>query len=296
MKNIFSIYHPLVIFTYIVSALAFAMLTFNPVYVILSFYIGSLYSIYLLGIKKYISTLKFGVVLFIVVAIANPMFNHQGLTVLFYNPWDNPITLEAFAYGLSSGGMLVSIFIWFNCYNGLINNDKFMYLFGRILPTIALMLSMIMKWVPVTKNRISIINNSQKSLGLGVNMGTKKQKINRCIRVTSILMSWSLEDSIETADSMKARGYGCTKRTSYSVYKWGTHDIISMFIISLLVIVNGVLILGGYSTYEYYPTFSGNLFGVANLFAYGLYIILLAYPLLLEGKEEIVWKLLKYRT
>lgn len=293
MNNIFSIYHPLVIFTYVVSALVFTMLTLNPVYIIISFYIASLYSIYLVGIKKYLSTLKFGLILFIVVAVANPIFNHVGQTVLFYSPWDNPITLEAFVYGLCSGGMLLCIFIWFNCYNALIDNDKFMYLFGRILPTISLMLSMIMKWVPVTKNKIININNAQKGLGLGVNMGTKKQKINRCIRVTSILMSWSLEDSLETADSMNARGYGCTKRTSFSVYKWGNHDIISMVIICLLVIINGVLILGGFSSFEFYPTFSGSLFDSIRLFAYGVYILLLIYPLLIEGKEEVLWTLYK---
>lgn len=293
MNNIFSIYHPLVIFTYILSALVFTMLTLNPVYVIISFYMASLYAIYLVGMKKYLSTLKFGLVLFIVVAIANPIFNNMGMTVLFYSPWDNPITLEAFVYGLCSGGMLMSIFIWFNCYNALIDNDKFMYLFGRMLPTIALMLSMIMKWIPITRNKITTINNAQKSMGLGVNMGTTKQKISRGIRVASILMSWSMEDSIETADSMKARGYGSAKRTSYSTYHWGRHDMISMIIVGILVIINGAIIFGRASTFEFYPTFTKNIFTTSYLLSYGGYILLLAYPLLLETKEEIQWILSK---
>lgn len=291
MNNIFTIYHPLVIFTYIMAALIFTMLTANPIYVIISFCLGSLYSIYLLGTKKYLATLKFGLVLFIVVAIANPIFNSNGMTILFYTPWDNPITLEAFVYGLCTGGMLLNIFIWFTCYNKLIDNDKFMYLFGWTLPTIAMMLSMIMKWIPVTRNKITTITNAQKSLGLGVNMGSTKQKIDRGIRMSSILMSWSLEDSIETADSMKARGYGSTKRTSYSVYKWGRHDIASMVIIGLLVIINVIFILGEFSTFEFYPTLSGDIFSPTHLVSYSAYILLLAYPLLLEGKEEVKWKL-----
>lgn len=293
MNNTFSIYHPVVIFTYVVSALVFTMLTLNPVYVVISLYVGSLYSIYLVGMKKYVKTLKYSLILFLVVAIANPIFTHEGLTVLFYNPWDNPVTLEAFAYGLCSGAMLACIFIWFNCYNALINNDKFLYIFGRFLPTISLMLSMIMKWIPVTKNKITSINNAQKAMGLGISTGTKKEKVQRGIRVTSILMSWSMEDSLETADSMKARGYGCTKRTSFSVYKWGKHDVISMVIICVLVIINGILILGGFSKFEFYPTFSGAVFDSTHLISYGFYLLLLCYPLLLEGKEEISWTLSK---
>lgn len=295
MNNIFSIYHPIVIFTYVVSVLVFTMLTLNPVNVMLSFYVGSLYSIYLMDFKEYLKTLKYSMILFVVVAIANPFFNHEGLTVLFYNPWDNSITLEAIAYGINSGAMLASVFIWFRCYNALMNNDKFLYIFGKFLPTISLMLSMIMKWIPVTKHKITSIHNAQKALGMGMDTGSREIKIQRGIRLTSILMSWSMEDSLETADSMKARGYGCMKRTSYSIFSWGTHDIISMILISILIIIDGSLIIGGVSSFDFYPTFSGGLFTPEKLVSYCIYLFLLSYPLLLEGKEEIQWVLSRQR-
>ncbi len=81
------------------------------------------------------------------IAIANPLFNHRGSTALFYIGL-NPVTLEALLYGVCSAGMLISVFIWFRCYLSLMTNDKFLYLFGRIAPATALIVSMYTKVDP----------------------------------------------------------------------------------------------------------------------------------------------------
>ncbi len=38
------------------------------------------------------------------------------------------------------------------------------------------------------------------------------------------MVTWSLENAIETADSMRARGYGLPGRTSFSIYRFDSRD------------------------------------------------------------------------
>lgn len=89
-------------------------------------------------------------------AILNPIFNHKGLTVLFYLK-RNPVTLESVAYGAASGVMLGSVLLIFSCFNRIITDDKILYLFGRIIPSLAVVLSMALRFVPLfttqAKNR-----------------------------------------------------------------------------------------------------------------------------------------------
>lgn len=40
----------------------------------------------------------------------------------------------------------------------------------------------------------------------------------------SILVTWALENAIETSDSMRSRGYGLKGRTAFSIYKFTKKD------------------------------------------------------------------------
>lgn len=284
MRHIFTVYHPSVVFLYLAAALACTMLSMQPVYLLISFAAGSIYAVYLNGARKYFSSLKFALVMFAVIAVLNPLFNHRGLTVLFYLAGE-PVTLEAFAYGLCAGLMLLNVFIWFSCYDVLMTNDKFLYLFGKILPATALMVSMTLKLIPQTAYRARCIMNAQEGLVSG--RRKKKQRFKNGVRSASVLMGWGMEDSIETADSMRARGYGARKRTAFSIFRMGRHDIFSLAAVGILASLSVVCIVLFGGKFMYYPCLK-NLEG--NIWAYIPYAILLFYPLLLEGRERLTWK------
>jgi len=287
MKHIFKIYHPAVVFLYIMTALIFTMITQNPVCIAVSFLAASGYSIYLNGTKRYLKTLRFVAVLIIVICIMNPLFNHNGTTILFYL-FGNPITLETCLFGISSAGMLSSILVWFTCYNAIMPNEKFLFLFGRVMPTIALMLSMILRLVPVTRYKIRCINNASRALGIKAK--SKRQRIAHGVRSSSILLSWMMEDSIETAESMNARGYGSAKRTSFIEYKWTAHDIISLIVIALLCAATVYMMIAQFSQFKYYPKINGDLFSPVSILGYAVYAALLCFPLILELREKIRWR------
>jgi len=214
------------------------------------------------------------------------------------------VTLEALVYGISMGGMLVSVFIWFQCYQTLITNDKFMFLFARIAPTSAMVVSMITKFIPVTSQKLRGIRDARKAIsGTGSSSGTiyseekddknktkeksgKMKLIKNGINTVSILMSRCLEDSIETADSMRARGYGTCKRTVFAAPQLRSHDIISICFCSGLF----VFFMQSILMPEVKPTFFPILkFGRIDPLVLLLYATMLMWPLLIGIKDGLFY-------
>lgn len=100
-----------------------SMFSMSPVFLVLSFFTGFGYSVILGGWKSIRFNLIFAVPVLFFTMIINPLSNHRGVTVLFYLN-DNAITLEAILYGLASAAMLVSVVMWFSCFNKIMTSDK----------------------------------------------------------------------------------------------------------------------------------------------------------------------------
>ena len=63
--------------------------------------------------------------------------------------------------------------------------DKFVYLFGRIIPALSLVLSMALRFVPRFLNQLGVIRNGQKAMGRDVSEGRLLDRIKyglRCFR------------------------------------------------------------------------------------------------------------------
>ena len=132
MKDCFSTYHPIINFTYFAAIFAFSMFERHPVFLGISCVCALIYSVYLKGRKAALFALCAALPIFIVSTVLNPIFNHEGYTLLFYMKNGNPVTLESILFGMVSGAMLVAILMWFSCFNEVISSDKFIYLFGQI--------------------------------------------------------------------------------------------------------------------------------------------------------------------
>ena len=110
-------------------------------------------------------------------------------------------------------------------------------------------------------------------------------------RTFSITTTWALENSIYTADSMKARGFGTGRRTNYSNYKFQKRDylLIGWLVILWLVVVFS---LEREKVYTYYYPF---IQVKNNVVVYLIYGLLCLTPVLINVKEEIRWLILKSR-
>ena len=83
-----------------------------------------------------------------------------------------------------------------------------MYLFGRVIPALSLVLSMTLRFVPLFRRQLEVVRQAQFCIGRDASCGSVWQRVRRAVTIFSIMVTWALENAIETADSMKSRGYG----------------------------------------------------------------------------------------
>lgn len=84
-----------------------------------------------------------------------------------------------------------------------------------------------------------------------------QERVSRLARLTSVLMGWSMEDSLETADAMRARGWSSeTRRTSYRRWRFGRADALALAVVLGLGMLCAVLAWAVASSYRFYPTMS----------------------------------------
>ena len=293
MKDTFSGFHPVVNFIYFLAVLLFSMFFMHPILLLISAVSATLYSVYMKGAKAVAFSIKIVIPILVLAAIVNPAFNHQGVTILAYLPSGNPLTLESIIYGVAAAFMLASVIQWFSCYNEVMTSDKFVYLFGRVIPSLSLVLSMTLRFVPKFKAQLAVVRNAQRCIGRDVSTGSNIQRLKNAVKILSIMITWALENAIETADSMKSRGYGLPGRTAFSIYRFEKRDGAALGIIlvlSIYVLVGKIL---GAIDWIYYPVMSGFTFSAFTVSVCFAYCLLCLFPLILNIKEDIKWKRLQ---
>lgn len=277
----FSYYHPLVNFLFFVAVIGFTVVIQHPAYLAAGLLSGLLYSSILYGRKTFRFLLAL-VPVFLLIAFINPLFNTAGKTVLF-SYWGRPYTFEALCYGFVVAAMFLSMMLWFGCYNVVLTSDKFTSLFGNLIPALSLLLVMILRLIPSFTKKAVQISGCRRCIGKGVlESGRFKEKLHDGITVLSALTDWALEGSVISSDSMRARGYGAAKRSSFRIYQMKKRDwllLAAMLLMSAAVIVFADLYV------EIIPEF----YAPAVNWVFPLYCLLFLIPSILHVKEEILW-------
>lgn len=289
MKDAFSSYHPVVNVTYFALVIAFSMILMHPACLAISFLFAFAYSVRLNGKRAWKFNLLYMLPLLIVTALINPAFNHEGVTILLYLHSGNPLTLESITYGIASAAMFIAVICWFSCYNAVMTSDKFIYLFGRVVPALSLVLSMALRFVPQFKAQFIAVSEAQRCIGRDISNGSMIARLRQGIRILSIMTTWMLENGIETAASMRSRGYGLKGRTAFSLYRFDRRDREALLAIAL---AGGYIVAGNYAKamyYRYFPSMRGVEMSVYSLSVFAAYALLCAIPILINVREEIRW-------
>ncbi|WP_412610448.1 energy-coupling factor transporter transmembrane component T [Candidatus Pseudoruminococcus sp.] len=278
----FSEHNSIAIFVHFMLTIIIAMFIQNPIILLLALFGSILY--YAVTFRKISAkTLIFWILLFLLISLINPIFSHKGETVLLFIN-GKAITLEALFYGINNGIMILAVMIWFLVFSEIMTSDKVMYIFGKFSPRLALLVSMSLRYIPLYRQRASIINNAQKTMGL-YKESNIVDNVKGGMRVTSSLITWSLETSVDTADSFAARGGELKHRNSFSIFKFRKNDvaliIISIVLFSAVISAQAMGIL----SVDYYS--SGNFlnklsFEFIAIVAYSAYFILSVIPFILE--------------
>ena len=292
-RDTFSGYHPGINFLYFGLVFLFTMFLLHPVSLLISLGCALCYAIYLNGRKAVRFSLRFLLPMMLLAAVLNPAFNHEGATVLTYLPSGNPLTMESMLYGLTAALMLAAVITWFSCYNAVMTSDKFVYLFGRVIPALSLVLSMTLRFVPKFKAQLQVVSEAQRCIGRDTSEGSLLQRAKNAITIFSIMVTWALENAIETADSMKSRGYGLPGRTAFSIYRFDERDKTAL----LWLLFCGVYLLSGWAaggfSWRYYPTIRGAAVTPFTVSFQIVYLALCLTPVILNRWEDKKWKLLR---
>ncbi len=291
--NEFRTYHPIVNFMYFLCVIGFSMFLMHPVSLGITLVCSILYVLVLKGRKAAFISISTALPMMLLASVMNPLFNHAGITVITYLPSGNPLTAEAFYYGAAAAAMLASVIFYFSCYNEVFTSDKFIYLFGRIIPSLSLVFSMTLKFIPEFLSRLREITNVQRTLGRDISQGNILKRLKCGMKILSILITYSLESAIETADSMKSRGYGLLGRTSYSIFHFDKRDLKALLWIVILSLTVFTGILSGVLEYSYFPVFVVGELSALTVFIHTVYSFLCMTPVIIELREEYRWKAIK---
>lgn len=222
-------------------------------------------------------------------ALLNPLFNHEGATVLARFPGGSALTLESAAYGAAAAAMLFAVLCWFSCYNAVITTDKFIYLFGRVIPAMSLVISMTLRFVPRFRAQFRAVSAAQRCMGREISDGGTLRRAKNALTILSVMVTWSLENAVETADSMKSRGYGLQGRTAFSIYRFEKRDAAALL---FLLLCGGYVLAGvwaGGFSWSYFPVMGGRAFHPYDASVFGVYLALCLFPVLLDLSEEWAW-------
>lgn len=256
-KNYFSYFHPVTLLLYFLLLMIIIFLCDYGAVLVYAFISFSICVIYSEGIKAYIKALIYYVMLTVVMGCFNCIFNHSGENIFLYVN-DTPLTLDSLFYGIYTGLMISCLLMWFRLFNRSVDNGKINYVIGRRFPVIGLIISMCFSF---TKRFKIKLNNMQQSL---YTLGFKKLSIKNASVTLNALMNVMLKDSVLTADSMTARGYGSKHRRLYDRYVFSIRDII-------FIIVSVALF-------------------ICAVFFSQIIIPLILAPLFYNLYEEILWK------
>ena len=250
----FSKRHPMVNFLFFMGAIGFGIVIQHPAYLIAGFVCGTTYYLLLNG-RKGIKFLLALLPLFLFMTTINPLFNVYGKTLLFH-VFGRPYTLEALLYGAAIAAVLVVMLIWFGCYNVVLTSDKFTSLFGNLIPSLSLLLVMVLRLIPNLMRKAAQLTGARKSIGKGiVENATNKEKVSDGMTILSALADWALEGGVVTGDSMRSRGYGSAKRTSFMIYRMTGIDAALLVLQCFLAAAVLMTVLSGGTTATYTPDY-----------------------------------------
>lgn len=289
-RNAFAAYHPAVVFAFLVGAIVLCVLINDPIIQFAGFLCAAAYCFCLDGRRGWRPVL--GVLLLGgAVAVINPLLNTRGETLLFSWWGARPYTLEALIYGISMGLMLGTVLLWFFAYNKMMTGDRLTYLFGRFAPSLGMVFTMVLRLVPSYQRKAQEIAEVRTCIGRSPSTGRLLERVDAGTSVLSALVTWALEGSIDTADSMRSRGYGTGRRTRYAKYRFTLRDGIALATMTVLFAVALAGVFAGANTVEFFPALSFPQTSPTGFFCAAASVAFLLLPTLICWGEAISWSI-----
>lgn len=264
--------HPAVCFLYLLAVLGLTAFASDPVTAAISL-AGAL----LLAILSDVKGMGWFAAVAVAAGLANFLFVHNGETALFF-VGDLAFTLEALCYGLFTGAVLAAVCLWGACAVRFVTSDKYVWLFGRAFPAAGLVLSCAIRFVP------QFIRTAREFTAIqGAN------SVRERLHAFSASVGYSAERAMDSSLSMKARGYGTAKRTSFSVYRFTGYTASALASVLLCAGTVLALLISGAGRFYFYPALSDIPSNAADIVLYCAFAALCLLPSAVIIYRNIMW-------
>lgn len=227
--------------------------------------------------------LRYCTPLAIFILLFNFLFNHNGVTVLFCI-LDYPFTAEALAYSLFSALSFLAAIFWLSAFSEFIGSDRVYGLFSGVSKNLAVIFALTLRLLPKILEDGAELGLSKKG------GGARQNRLASYMLDLSALFSGVLEDSFETAISMKARGALLPKCKRKRVRRLRLPDLVLVFLSAAAVCCYFIFRLHAYS---FYPVFLFSVSGAGEETAWGFLAIFVFLPQIAVLSEGIRWKYIR---
>lgn len=239
-------FHPIAILALFSAMIGGLMISDHPIFIAVSL-LGALSSLFALEPPKRLKGELFGyITLLILMMILNPLLVHRGSTpLLFIN--GKAITREAILFGIDSSFRLFSGILWCRGFSIAMTSERLFCLTGKLSPKLTAVLMMSVGFVPKLVEQSKRLDTfAPRSENSSIFC-----KLRRKARIFSALVTRAIEDGMQSADSMSARGFELGGRTSYSRFRIRSADIV--LILLSAVSLASCLIFGRDTRIVFYP-------------------------------------------
>jgi energy-coupling factor transport system permease protein len=241
--------HPVVPAVYFAGIIGIGIFTLQPVFAAISVVGALCFAVCCTGWRRALRQLRWQLPMIALVCLANPLFSSSGLTVLITL---GPVTvrLEALAYGLCMGASLVSMLQWVANAAHVLTEDRLLELSGTRLPVVTTMVSMAIQLVPQLRRRFGVVESAR-----GACTSAQAPRKGGHVHASTVLMAWAMEDSLERADSMRARGWELGgHRTGYRLEPLRGSDVAAAAAVGLLAFAAALAAYVAQAEWSFYPT------------------------------------------
>lgn len=285
----FSRCHPAVLLLFFLFAMLFGMVLQHPAYIAAGLCASALYALYLAPRKAARFLLSLFPLLAVIAAV-NPLFNTLGEHPLFYIG-ARPYTREALLCGASVAGMFGTMALWFYCMSIAVTADKLTALFAGAAPTLSLLFVMVLHLIPELRRRTERISCARACIGKdppeGASLKTRIETGGATLLAVTLV---SLEGAIQTADSMRSRGYGAARRTSFARLRLTRRDGVLCALLFLCAALFLCSALTGGTQAQFFPLAIAPVAGAKAVFSLAGYALALLLPVLTDIWEDLQWR------
>ena len=282
MKTDRSFFYRLKTATMLILLLAVSLVTMlrvHPVVSLLSMCSGALSLLLYGGRGELRALLRFCLPVGLLLILFNLAFNRNGVTVLFYIG-DAAVTLESILYALFTAFAFYGAVLWFSFFCAFLDSDRVYRLFARFSKGLAVIFSLSLALVPKILEKYEEIKLQERA------ETDKKHRFTQNILQLSALFSWVLEDSFETAVSMKARGALLKEKRQTQKQKATVADILLWI---LCVACVAIMFFSPPMLAEIYPKFRQEAY-LQNSISYIPLFLLYFSPVIFKIWEVTKWK------